>query len=254
MKIGFFDSGLGGILILNAVRELLPQYDYVFFGDTAHLPYGDKTQEEIFYLTKNGLELLFAAGCAVVVVACNTASAETLRHLQDEWLAYEYPDRKLLGVIVPMVEEVIECHAKRVVLIGTTRTVASRKYEQLFARHDRSPQLFSIATPALVPFIESGKIDEAMAIVTEIIEEGKRAGMDSLILGCTHYALLLPYINELYGNSLMIFSPCQIIPKKVFRYLHRHDEVIEQLTTGGTVDIRLSKPRPDYRAFIERHV
>jgi glutamate racemase len=108
MKIGFFDSGLGGLTILKAVVKELPQYDYVYYGDTLHLPYGDKTEEEIFTLTKTGIEYLFEKGCVLVIVACNTASAETLRKLQDSWLLETYPDRKVLGVIVPTLERVLE--------------------------------------------------------------------------------------------------------------------------------------------------
>ena len=110
MKIGFFDSGLGGLTILKAVTQALPSYDYEYFGDTAHVPYGNKSEEEIYELTKAGVEHLFEQECALVIIACNTASAETLRKLQDTFLKEEYPDRNILGVIIPMVEEVLECH------------------------------------------------------------------------------------------------------------------------------------------------
>ena len=250
MKIGFFDSGLGGLVVMNAVRTLLPQYDYVFYGDTANLPYGDKTEEEIYELTRDGVEQLFEQDCVLVIIACNTASAETLRCLQDTWLKTEYPDRKLLGVIVPMAEEVVDCHAKRAVLIATNRTVSSGKYERVFETLNHAPSLFSIPTPGLVPLIERGEIDEAFYIVEEIVAEALTAGADSLILGCTHYALLLPLLHERYGNELMIFSPDQVIPKKVFKYLERHPEIEETLTRGGSVQLQLSEHRPEYELFI----
>jgi glutamate racemase len=250
MKIGFFDSGLGGLVVMNAVRTLLPQYDYVFFGDTANVPYGDKTEEEIYELTRDGVEQLFEEDCALVIIACNTASAETLRRLQDTWLVSAYPDRKLLGVIVPMAEEVVECHAMRAVLIATNRTVSSGKYKRVFETLKNAPSLFSIPTPQLVPLIEKVELDEAFYIVEEIVTEALTAGADSLILGCTHYALLLPLLHERYGNELMIFSPDQVIPKKVFKYLERHSEIEETLTRGGSVELRLSKYRPEYELFI----
>ena len=250
MKIGFFDSGLGGLVVMNAVRTLLPQYDYVFYGDTANLPYGDKTEEEIFQLTRDGVEQLFEQECALVIIACNTASAETLRRLQDTWLVSAYPDRKLLGVIVPMAEEVVECQAKCAVLIATNRTVSSGKYERVLETIAGAPSLFSIPTPQLVPLIERGEIDEAFYIVDDIVQEALVAGADSLILGCTHYALLLPLLKERYGNELMLFSPDNVIPKKVFKYLERHSDIEETLTRGSSVQLQLSEHRPEYETFI----
>ncbi|MFM2423994.1 MAG: hypothetical protein RLZZ70_383 [Candidatus Parcubacteria bacterium] len=250
MKIGFFDSGLGGLVVMRAVRESMPQYDYIFYGDTANLPYGNKTEEEIYTLTREGVEWLFEEECALVIVACNTASAATVRRLQNEWLIEYYPERKLLGVIVPMVEEVLDCGAKRAVLIATERTIASDKYPDTLAEYGEGPQLFSIATPALVPLIEQGKIDEAVGEVSVIVEEGKRAGMDSLILGCTHYALLRQALTERYGSDLMIFSPDLIIPPKVYRYLERHQDIKELLSTEATVQVYLTENRPEYDRFI----
>jgi glutamate racemase len=251
MKIGFFDSGLGGLVAMNSVRNLLPQYDYVFFGDTANLPFGDKTEEEIFELTRDGIERLFEEDCVLVIVACNTASAETLRRLQDEWLEEQYPGRKLLGVIVPMVEEVLDCNARKAVLIATNRTVSSRKYEQLFEEHEDAPQLVSITTPNLAPLIEMGKTEEAFFEAKDIVNEALKAGADSLILGCTHYALLRPLLQDYYQTEpLMIFSPDQIIPKKVLRYLQRHNEITDELSERGTVEMFLSATRPEYQNFM----
>jgi glutamate racemase len=113
-----------------------------------------------------------------------------------------------------------------------------------------APSVFSIPTPGLVPLIERGKLDEAFYIVEEIITEALGAGADSLILGCTHYALLLPLLHERYGNELMIFSPDQVIPKKVFKYLERHPEVEEKLSRTGSVQLQLSEHRPEYALFI----
>ena len=252
MNIGFFDSGLGGLVVMNAVRNLLPQYDYIFYGDTANVPYGNKTEGEIFDLTRDGVELLFEEGCVLVIIACNTASAATLRRLQDEWLTETYPGRKLLGVIVPMAEEVIDCNAMRTVLIATTRTINSQKYERVLETFSRAPQVFAIPTPELVPLIEEDRLDEAFYIVDDILKEALAAGADSLILGCTHYALLMPLLNEYYGSRLMIFSPDSVIPKKVFTYLNRHPEIEERLTREGTVSLQLSAERPEYQKFIRQ--
>lgn len=246
MKIGFFDSGLGGLTILKAVAQVLPEYDYEYYGDTANLPYGDKTEEEIYELTKEGVEYLFERDCALVVIACNTASAQTLRQLQDTFLAEEYPDRKILGVIIPMVEEVIECHAKRAVLIATKRTVESEKYDREFAKHADRPELVSIATPQLVPLIELGEIEAAVDEVRPIIDELLARGGDSILLGCTHYTLLRQPLNERYGEAVMVFSQDEIIPKKLYQYLKAHNEIESKLSRGGTRTIHFTEHRSGY--------
>ena len=249
MKIGFFDSGLGGLAIMHAVIRLLPQYDYEFYGDTANLPYGEKTEDEIFAFTKQGIEHLFRNDCALVIIACNTASAETLRRLQDGWLPVAYPDRKILGVIIPMVEEVVTSDAKEAVLIATTRTVASKKYDREFAKFAVAPTLTSIATPGLVPLIESGKLAEAVAVVSPIIGGALQRG-SALILGCTHYALLKPALLARFGNETKIFSPTEIIPYKLAEYLDRHTEIKNLLSQNSTEHIHLSDIRSDYMSLI----
>ncbi len=251
MKIGFFDSGLGGLTVMKAVASSMPQYDYEFYGDTANLPYGDKTEEEIYELTKAGVEDLFEKDCSLVVIACNTASAETLHKLQDTFLVEEYPDRKILGVIVPMVEEVVECNAKRALLIGTNRTIASSKYEREFEKFaTKAPELISIATPGLVPLIESGHIEEALKEVLPLVEELINKGGDSLILGCTHYTLLKEGIEECIGQSLMIFSQTEIIPKKLYLYLEAHPEIENKLTRTESRNIYLSEHNDKYDRVI----
>ncbi len=250
MKIGFFDSGLGGLTILKAVAQFMPSYDYEYFGDTANVPYGDKTEEEIYELTKDGVEHLFERDCILVVIACNTASAETLRKLQDGFLKKEYPDRKILGVIIPMVEEVLVCNSKRAVLIGTQRTIDSQKYNREFAKKTTTLELFSIATTQLVPLIEQGNLEAALEEVCVIIDELLAVGGDSLILGCTHYTLLKEGITERYGDAVMVFSQAEIIPKKIYSYLEAHKEVRKLLTENGTRNIFLSAQNSNYDRII----
>ena len=137
MKIGFFDSGLGGLTIMSAVIKKLPQYDYEFYGDTANLPYGDKSEEEIFNLTKRGIDNLFKKNCLLIIVACNTASAETLRELQNNYLIKNYPERKILGVIIPTIETLKEEEIQHAILIGTNRTINSKKYDLELIKYDQ---------------------------------------------------------------------------------------------------------------------
>ncbi len=246
MNIGFFDSGLGGLLILKAVAKALPQYDYVYYGDTANLPYGDKTEEVIYTLTKAALVELFKRDCTLVIVACNTASAETLRLVQDTFLASEYPDRKVLGVIIPTIEEVMRQKCTRAILLATRRTVESKKYEKELKKLGDTVELVSIATPELVPFIELGEIDIATQSAIATIERIGVGEGNVVVLGCTHYALLKKSLREHFGPSLCLISQDEVIPNKLAAYLERHPEITTRLNDTGKRSIYLTEHRPDY--------
>lgn len=237
MKIGFFDSGLGGLIALKAVAKALPQYDYEFYGDTAHLPYGDKSEEEIFELTKAGIVHLFNRDCLLVVVACNTASAETLRRLQDGFLKNEYPDHRVLGVIIPTVEELVAADIKHALLVATKRTVDSRKYEVELDKLTAAPLITACATPELVPLIESGEHEAAFESLSSTI--GQRGEVDGVILGCTHYSLLKDELRARFPQ-LTILSQDEIIPDKLTDYLKRHPEIESKLSKGSTRNVYLT--------------
>ncbi|MDA8596968.1 glutamate racemase [Candidatus Pacebacteria bacterium] len=251
MKIGFFDSGVGGLTILKATAAALPQYDYLFYGDTKHVPYGDRTEAEVYELTKAGVEYLFANGCALVILACNTASAETLRKLQDEYLPLAYPDRKILGVIIPVVEEVIESEVARALLIATTRTISSGKYHfELGKLAHEHTKIEAIATPDLVPLIESQQLTQALESVEKVLSP--RVGeVGGIILGCTHYTLLTARLRERYPD-LQIFSQAEIIPLKLKQYLENHREIESELTKTGSRKIYLTEHREDYDRMTEQ--
>ncbi len=250
MKIGFFDSGLGGLIVLKAVARALPQYEYEFYGDTANLPYGDKTEEQIYELTKQGITHLFNRDCLLVIVACNTASAETLRKLQDGFIRESYPDRRVLGVIIPTVETVVEEGLKNTLLIATKRTVDSGKYEREFEKLSNRPALYSIATPALVPLIELGEREAALTEAKNVIDT--RAGeIDSVILGCTHYCLLKEELRKYFEpKNTKIISQDEIIPEKLSLYLHNHPEIEERLERGEKRNIFLTDSSSRYDAVI----
>ncbi len=253
MKIGLFDSGLGGLLILKAVTSKLPWYDYEYYGDTQHLPYGDKTEAEIYRLTKQGIQHLFERDCVLIIIACNTASAETLRRLQDEFLPEYYPHRRILGVIVPVVEEVIDSACKKVLLFATKRTVSSGKYHlELGKRNEIDTKIESIATPKVVPLIEEGKIGEAVSHIATHIDKKLATGerIDGVILGCTHYVLLADALQERFGSTFSIFSQHRIIPNKLDTYLQRHPEIEARLTRQGRRNIFLTEHRSDYDRYI----
>ncbi len=254
MKIGFFDSGLGGLTILRAAAQALPQYDYYYYGDTAHLPYGDKPESKIYELSQVAMMHLFAHDCALVIIACNTASAETLRRLQDEWLPANYPDRRILGVIIPTIETLVEQESRHALFLATKRTVDSQKYErELALRGDATISLTAVATPELVPLIEAGEIivaaDQAWSII-----QACSVPVDTVILGCTHYTELKEALRariteqRVRGEQSLvrIISQDELIPQKLATYLTKHPEIVHRLTSTGTRTIHLTAHRPDY--------
>lgn len=244
MKIGFFDSGLGGLTLLKAVRDLLPQYDYIYFGDTINLPYGSKSEDEIYKLAFHGIQKLFTMDAQLVIIACNTVSAESLRRLQDTVFNRTHPERRVLGVIIPTVEAVLETGARDVLLIGTKRTIESNKYEYELKKLTDTIRLQTLATPYLVPLIEEHKFDEAIYILRKDIEE--RVGdVEALILGCTHYTLLKDALRMIYPE-VRIFSQDEIIPEKLKNYLLRHPEIESILTRTNALTILLSKESERY--------
>jgi len=250
MKIGFFDSGLGGLIILKAVIELMPDFDYVFYGDTANLPYGDKTEKEIFELTKMGIEFLFDRNCSLVIIACNTSSAETLRKIQNDFIPKTYPDRKVLGVIIPTVETVIDSNPKQITILNTKRTAESKKYEFELSKFKPQVPITSIATPTLVPFIEGGRIDEAIKTISELIAKRKITGV--VVLGCTHYSVLKNKLAEVCkGKGLQFFAQDEIIPEKLKSYLENHLEIKNELGLNKTRNIFLTKHTNQYDDLIE---
>jgi len=251
MKIGFFDSGLGGLILLTATTRLLPQYDYYYYGDTANLPYGDKSEEVIYQLSKLAMQHLFEAGCLIVIIACNTASSETLRRLQDEYLPEVYPDRRILGVIIPTIEALHDSGCKNALLLATKRTVESQKYQrEVVQKNLTNMSIESMAAPTFVPLIEAGNIDgateEAIAMVTTWVGKG-----DAVILGCTHYTLLKDALRAEFP-SLLFISQDELIPEKIAVYLQNHPELTSRLTTKGERTIHLTAERADYDMIKER--
>lgn len=243
MKIGFFDSGLGGLTILKAVRNMLPEYDYVFFGDTLHVPFGDKTEEEIYEFTKEGVTRLFEEGALLVVVACNTASAETLRRLQDTFLREEHPDKKILGVIIPTIETLDEFHAAKPLLVGTKRTVDSKKFEKELQKINSQVQLITRSAPEVAPLIEEQRTEEALSQMTKVIDP-LVGEADAVVLACTHYTVLKDELRKHY--DMPIISQDEIIPEKLQIYLKNHPEIESKLSKNGTAQIILSKDTAHY--------
>lgn len=233
MKIGFFDSGLGGLYIARAVHKMLPQYDYVYLGDTLHLPYGKRSRDTVYQLTQRAVEYLFTQqDCQLIIIACNTASALALRKLQQGWLATHYPERRVLGVIVPTLEHTIEHNHKNIGMIATEAMASSGIYEEELRKLSPDIALHSVSAPLLVPLLEhegDAFLDQALSMY---IEPLVTKNIDALILGCTHYCLLKSRIERLYPNRFDIIAQDEIIPPKITDYLRRHPEIDGLLSKG----------------------
>lgn len=235
MKIGIFDSGLGGLVIGEAVMKALPDYDYIYLGDTLHVPYGKRSGETIYTLTKKAVTWLFEQDCHLILIACNTASATALRRLQQTYLPDSiYKDRRILGVVVPTLEEAIDGGATKLGLIGTQYTIQSDVYGQELKKINDAIDLVSQATPLLVPLIENKGLKWVRPILEEYLTPLKEKEIETLILGCTHYPLLKPFIHEIMGPDFPLISQEDIIPAKFNDYLNRHSEHVTKLSKNGT--------------------
>lgn len=240
MKIGVFDSGLGGLLIAKAVRAALPQYDYLYFGDTLHVPYGRRSPEAIYKLVEQAVSYMFAQDCALIIIACNTASAAVLRRLQQEYLPAHYPDRRILGVVVPTLEVATEHQARTVGLLATEATVESSIYAAELEKIDPGIVLKAQAAPLLVPLMEHHGEEFLRPCLEKYLAPLLEAGIESLILGCTHYCKLKDMARELVPAGVDVLSQDEIIPGKLADYLSRHPEMETRLSRGGAVTFTVS--------------
>lgn len=235
MTIGIFDSGLGGLVMTRAFREALPQYDYLYLGDTLHVPFGPRSAEAIYDFTLQAVDYLFQQGCPLVLIACNTASANALRRLQQEYLPTHYPDRRILGVIVPTIEATIATGHKRIGLIGTAFTVNSGTYRDELKKITPDIEIIGKATPLLVPLVESNGIKYAEPVLNDYLAPLLAEQIDSLILGCTHYPLFKPVLQKILPQGVDIISQDEIVPAKLVDYLKRHPEMEQRLSKDGTL-------------------
>ncbi|MCU0680219.1 MAG: glutamate racemase [Planctomycetes bacterium] len=238
--IGVFDSGVGGLTVLKSFLDFLPQYDYVYLGDNARVPYGNKSQETIYNYTKQAVDFLFARGCKLIIIACNSASAKALRRIQQDYLPLKYPGQKVLGVIRPLVEEIVsennlrskKDRINKVGIIGTKATINSEVYCKELIKLDPTLEIIQQAAPLLVPLIEEdwSKKPETKMILKKYLRPLKVRGVQTLILGCTHYPFLLKYIRRLMGKKCLIFDPGVSVARSLMAYLSRHPELAIEKT------------------------
>jgi glutamate racemase len=236
MKIGIFDSGLGGLIIARAIRKAMPEYDYVYLGDTKRVPYGNRSHEAVYEYTKECVDYLFnKENCGIVIIACNTASARALRKLQKE------DNRKILGVLIPAAEEAAKF--ERVGVIGTLGTVSSGTFPKEINKIWKNKpakaraRIFQNAAPILVPLAEEGETKNALPFIKKYLQPFADKKINALVLGCTHYPIFKKEIKKLLPKSVRIISQDEIIPKKLKEYFARHPEISKKLSQNKTAKI-----------------
>lgn len=237
--IGIFDSGYGGLTILNEIQKLLPQYDYIYLGDNARTPYGTRSFDVVYEYTLQSVKHLFDMGCHLVILACNTASAKALRTIQQNDLARLDPARRVLGVIRPTVEEIGHItHSRHVGLLGTVGTIQSESYPMEIKKIYPDISVQSQACPMWVPLIENNEHNNPGAdfFVNKYIQEllAKDDKIDAIILGCTHYPLLEHKIKAILPPHIQIVTQGKYVAASLSDYLRRHPEMEAKCTRHGT--------------------
>jgi glutamate racemase len=238
--IGVFDSGFGGLTVLKEIVKELPEYDYLYLGDNARAPYGTRSFETVYQYTLESVEKLFSMGCHLVILACNTASAKALRTIQQNDLPIIAPNKRVLGVIRPTTE-IVGNYSKtgHIGVLGTTGTVNSESYPKEIAKFFPNLKVTQEACPMWVPLVENNEYESAGADL--FIQENLNHLMkqddkiDTIILGCTHYPLLIKKIKQFLPQHITLLSQGEIVAKGLKNYLNRHPEIENNCSKGKNI-------------------
>ncbi len=237
--IGIFDSGYGGLTVFRSIFQQLPAYDYIYIGDTARAPYGNRSYQTIYQYTKECVQWLFKQGCPLVILACNTASAKALRTIQQQDLLFEGLSKRVLGVIRPTAEVIGNYSiTKEIGVLGTKGTVQSGSYLMEIEKFFTEIKVYQQVCPLWVPLIENGEYDKPGAdyFVQKYLDQmlNQSPNIDTLLLACTHYPLLVKKITAYLPAHIQIVSQGDIVAKSLVNYLDRHPEIDSQLSKNNT--------------------
>lgn len=261
--IGVFDSGYGGLTILKEIRNRLPQYDYIYLGDNARAPYGPRSFDVVYNFTLQSVRFLFAQGCPLVILACNTASAKALRSIQQNDLPEIDPSRRVLGVIRPTVEHLGEISKTgHIGVLGTCGTVRSRSYDMEIAKLYPQFTVNSQACPMLVPIVENHESDSPGAdyFVDKYVEAlfDARSDIDTVLLACTHFPILYDKIRRAVPDNARVVCQGGIVAESLADYLNRHPEMEQRLQRGAECRFLTTENPESFsslaRIFLEEHV
>ena len=237
--IGIFDSGYGGLTILHGLRQMLPQYDYMYLGDNARAPYGSRSFEVVYKFTRQAVLKLFSMGCHLVILGCNTASAKALRSIQQRDIPELDPDRRVLGIIRPTAEVIGELTKSRHVgILATEGTIKSESYKMEIGKLWPDIEVNGVACPLWAAIVEANEADSPGAdyFVKKRIDQlmRKDADIDTIILGCTHYPLLMSSIVKNIPDGVRVVPQGQYVANSLKDYLKRHPNMEQMVTKGGT--------------------
>jgi len=261
--IGIFDSGYGGLTILHGIRQLLPEYDYLYLGDNARAPYGPRSFDVVYEFTRQAVVKLFEMGCHLVILGCNTASAKALRTIQQNDLPRLDPERRVLGVIRPTAEVIGHLTKSRHVgVLATEGTIKSESYNLEIHKFFPDIKVSGVACPFWVPLVEYNEADSPGAdyFVKKRIDQIMRLDpqIDTLILGCTHYPLLTPKILKYLPDGVRLVPQGEYVAESLQNYLARHPEIEEKCSKNASVHY-LTTENPDKfkeqaQIFLHEHV
>lgn len=250
--IGIFDSGFGGLTILNGIRSRMPQYDYIYLGDNARAPYGTRSFDVVYEFTLQAVKKLFSFGCPLVILGCNTASAKALRSIQQQYLPFNAPDRRVLGVIRPTAEIVGELStSKHIGVLATEGTIKSESYNIEIEKLYPGSYITGQACPMWVPLIENNEFKKPGAdyfvkdSINKLIE--KDPLIDTIILGCTHYPLLMDKIKKYCPEHIKIVPQGKYIAESLENYFIRHQDMSERITKNNSCKYFTTESRTKFR-------
>lgn len=238
--IGFFDSGIGGLTVLEPVRRALGEYDYIYLGDSARAPYGSKSHDELMMFLEQGARFLFDEGCELVIVACNSASASALKEVQDNWLVRYHPRKRILGVIKPTVEKLVQNKYRKILVLGTVATISSGAYEREFFKLSSDLEIATLACPEWGFMVERGLAGtKEMRLQVERDLQKVESGIEAILLACTHYPYVRTDVEAVmlnrFGSGIEVFEQGDLVAQSLVEYLSRHDDLEGRLKKNGNI-------------------
>ena len=252
--IGVFDSGFGGLTVLSEIKSLLPQYSYIYLGDNMRAPYGSRSFDTVYQFTLNAVEWLFSKGCHLIILACNTASVKALRSIQQNDLPLIDPTKRVLGVIRPTVESIIdETSTGHIGILGTSGTIKSKSYEMEISKLHPHISVSTEACPMWVPLVENNEYDKPGSdyFVEQHIHNllNKDSKIDTIILGCTHYPLLTDTIRKYIPKHVKLMSQGYYVAHSLKDYLYRHPEMENRCEQHGDIKFYTTDSPDDFNTF-----
>lgn len=251
--IGIFDSGYGGLTVLKEITKRLPQYDYIYLGDNARAPYGNRSFETVYHYTWQCVQWFFRQNCPLILLACNTASAKALRTIQQNDLIKYFPDKKVLGVIRPTTEIIANySQTGHVGIMATSGTVNSNSYAIEIEKFFPETTVIQQACPMLVPLIENNEFENEAAdyfirkYVNELLNKDDK--IDTILLACTHYPLIKTRIEKFLPDNVNVIVQGEIVAASLEDYLRRHTEIETQISKNSSIQFYTTDSAEDFNA------